>query len=126
VIGRALLGLSLAVAVAQNAALNHLPDFQVPKTFAIGDLVLPVTYLETYPVKDTAAKLPASARAKICKLVSAAHRESKQKFNQDYLLESSAPFYQLLAHNYPEVKNATGESGRVIFLRDLARAVCPK
>ncbi len=125
-IGRALLGLSVAVAVASNEAPTHLPDFQVPKTFAIGGSELPVRYLETYPVKDTAAKLPASARAKICKLASAAHRESKKQFNQDYLLESSAPFYQLLKHNYPEVKKATGESGRVIFLGDLARAVCSK
>ena len=112
------------LALAAPSGSGHRPDFAVPKTFALKDSVLPVEYLRTYPVSDPAAKLSTATRPKICRLVRAAHAESLRKYRQDYPLGTQSAFFRLLANNYPSVKSATGEHGRIVFLGKLADAVC--
>jgi hypothetical protein len=104
----------------------HQPNFAVPTAFYSIQSYHPVTYLETYPVADTAAKLSADQKRRLARLFVAAYDACQHKYHQDYLLRTNAPIYELLVANDRRVAELPPrEGGHVMFLGSIAGVLRP-
>jgi hypothetical protein len=105
---------------------KHLPDFQVPKEFSTVQSFHPIVYLESYPVSDPGARLSSTQKERLARLVIAAARSCRKKYQQDYLIRRDSPIMKLLEHNVPEVAVLPEvEDGSIQFLEPIGRALTP-
>lgn len=102
---------------------EHDRSFAVPAGFFNDPDFHPVGYLTSFPVANENARLPAERKSALRRLFLAAYCACKAKLGQDYPLSTSTPLYRLLKANYPEVKGAEGEGGKVVMLGRLATSL---
>lgn len=92
-------------------------SFQLPRNMPDG----PVAYLEKMNVRSTSLQLNQAEKHNLCRLFTRAYVVAVRKHGQDYLLKTSAPIYQLLLTNFPDISTRQTEGGSAIFLAAIVK-----
>ena len=100
---------------------KQYPDFQIPPEYETRSDYLPVSYLESYTVKDTNKILSKEERAKLGYLIVVSSQVSIKKYQQTYFLRTDTEIFKLIKSNFPDVEKLCWEGGALVPLDALEK-----
>lgn len=99
---------------------KHIPNFGVPNEFFHKEVVIvPTSYLSTYPVRSKEKLTPAQKYA-LARLIIASHECTRAKRSTNVYLPTSCDLYALVKNEYPEVVRLEKKTERLIHINVLS------
>jgi len=101
--------------------IRFSPNFGIPPVFTDKrSHVLPVTYLERYPVQSTTVHLNIAQRRRLLVLFIAANAAVHRKDSTNEYVDTNSRLYLLLKYQYPEVAQYEKEGRTLIWMDVIA------